>query len=177
MGAFATQTADALSQTGQRIAGAVKDAGDVAVKFEDHREISAGAAAFSKLQADLTDQWNQTAKNSDPNDPSVAAKFRETVLEPALEKFQGGFNTENKPALCRAEDRLSTATICSKRRRRTCRRWAAESRFARTTRDKIAINSLASAVEARTRRRSTFAEIDRVEHKIGAIGRQLQPEH
>lgn len=95
VGAFASQTGEALTSTGQRLGGAVKDGLDMVLKYEDHREINAGAAAFSKLQADLTDQWNQTAKDSDPNDPSVAAKFRETVLEPALEKFQQGFNTDN----------------------------------------------------------------------------------
>ena len=94
-GTFYNQAADALNDTGRRAASAITDAGDVAVKYEDHREISAGAATFAQLQANLTDQWNQTAKNSDPNDPSVAAKFREEVMGPALDQFQSGFNTEN----------------------------------------------------------------------------------
>ncbi len=68
--------------------------GKQVVDYEDHKEISTGAATFAKLQENLTKQWNDQAKTADPNDPSVAAKFRETVLEPALENFKGQFNTE-----------------------------------------------------------------------------------
>ena len=96
IGGFYNQKADALNQEGQQAKSAITDAGDVAVKYMDHREISQGAADFAKLQDNLTQQWNETAKNSDPNDPAVAAKFREQTLEPALEEFQSkGFNTEN----------------------------------------------------------------------------------
>jgi hypothetical protein len=89
------QAAEAISDTGRRAQSAINDVGDVAVKYLDHREISAGAAKFAELQYNLTDQWNKIAKDSDPNDPSIAAKFREEVVEPQLQKFQSGFNTEN----------------------------------------------------------------------------------
>lgn len=96
--AFFNQAAGAEAESGARmgrvIGQGIADIGSAAVAYEDHREISHGAATFAQLQDDLTNQWNNLAKNSDPNDPSVASKFRETVLEPALEKFQGGFNTE-----------------------------------------------------------------------------------
>src|SRR5216684_6368571 len=58
-------------------------------------KISEGAASFAKLQDSLTQQWNATAKNADPNDPTVADDFRSKVVEPALETFKGQFNTEN----------------------------------------------------------------------------------
>lgn len=89
------QVADSLNQTGARVGSTIRDAGQAALDYEDHREISHGAATFAQLQDKLTQQWNETAKNADPNDPSVAAKFREQVLQPALENFQSGFNTEN----------------------------------------------------------------------------------
>ncbi len=88
------QVGDALNQTGARIGSTIRDAGQVALDYEDHREISAGAASAAQLQDNLTQQWNNTIKTADPNDPAVASKFREEVLEPALEKFQSGFNTE-----------------------------------------------------------------------------------
>lgn len=98
LGAFYNQVGEATQRFGERagqeIGGAIRDAGQAAIDFEDHREISHGAATFATLTDNLTNQWNDAAKNADPNDPAVAAKFRETVLEPALEKFRDGFNTE-----------------------------------------------------------------------------------
>lgn len=89
------EIADSQGDLGGRIASTIRDVGDVAVKFEDHREISAGAKTFAEMQSNLTQKWNEIAKNADPNDPSVAKKFREEVVAPALESWQGGFNTEN----------------------------------------------------------------------------------
>jgi hypothetical protein len=92
--AFYNQAAEAVNDTGRRIASTITDVGDIAVKSADHFEISRGAANFAKLQADLTEKWNETAKSANPNDPTVAAKFRDDVVAPELEKFQSGFNTE-----------------------------------------------------------------------------------
>ena len=50
------------------------------------------------MVAKLNQDWNDTAKNADPNDPSVAAKWREETLEPAMEQFASGFNTEKSQA-------------------------------------------------------------------------------
>lgn len=60
----------------------------------EHREVSAGAAESAKTLAGLDALWNKTIKDSDPNDPSVAQKFREETVEPTLEKLKGGFFTE-----------------------------------------------------------------------------------
>jgi hypothetical protein len=84
-----------LREEGRDVASDITTAGDVAVQYEDHQQISHGAATFAQLTDDLTNKWNDFAKNSDPNDASAAAKFRETVLEPALENFSEGFSTEN----------------------------------------------------------------------------------
>lgn len=92
--ALLDEAAASVSQAGAKIGAGLAAAGAAAVQYESHREISAGAAHGAQLLANLTDDWNDTAKNADPNDPSVAAKWREEKLEPALKKFQGGFNTE-----------------------------------------------------------------------------------
>src|SRR5262245_8153082 len=80
--------------TGARIGSTIKVAGDAAVDYLSHREISQGAAEFARLNSDLTDQWNEAVKQADPNDPSLAGRFREETLNPALEKFQQAFTTE-----------------------------------------------------------------------------------
>jgi hypothetical protein len=96
LGAFEGQK---FKEAGSRIGSGIAAAGDAYVNFLDHQEISHGSATFAQLQDDLTTQWNNFAKNADPNDPSVAAKFRETVLQPALDKFTGdGFTTEKSQA-------------------------------------------------------------------------------
>lgn len=92
--ALYNQTADSKNQLGAEVGGAIRDGGQVAVDYEDHREISAGAANGAQFVANFNDQWNKTIKTADPNDPSVKAKFLQEQLEPALEKFKSGFNTE-----------------------------------------------------------------------------------
>lgn len=98
IGSSYREAADAYGDLGQRIGSTIREVGDIAVKYEDHREISAGAAKFAELQDNLTKQWNETAKTADPNNPAVAKEFREKVMDPALEKFQSGFNTERSQA-------------------------------------------------------------------------------
>src|SRR6185437_6196173 len=81
-------------QEGRMFGSAVEAAGNVAVDYAQHQEISHGAAAYAGLNDALTQTWNDTVKTADPNDPNVAAKFREQVLEPQLEKFGQSFLTE-----------------------------------------------------------------------------------
>src|SRR5882762_273390 len=104
IGGFYNQAADAYNTAaglkqdlGNRIGGAVKDVGQVAVDYMDHQEINQGAAKGADMVVNLTNQWN--AKLRDPKfDPNTiettAAQFRQEVLEPALNKFKEGFNTE-----------------------------------------------------------------------------------
>lgn len=98
VGSSYNELAEATTQTGTRIghmaSSAIAAAGQVGVDFLQHREISAGAAALAKKRDQLSEEWDATAKNADPNDPTVAAKFREERLEPELDKFQQAFWTE-----------------------------------------------------------------------------------
>lgn len=97
-GAFYNQQADAVKTVGDQLGrnanSAINAAGDKAVDYMEHREISHGAAAYANLNDQLTQAWNETAKSADPNDPTVAANFRENVLEPQLQKYKEGFLTE-----------------------------------------------------------------------------------
>lgn len=95
IGALHSAAAGELSTAGRDIGSGIKAAGDAAVDFITHKEISAGAPKFANLQDTLTQQWNDIASKADPNDPSVAQKFREQVLEPSLESYRDNFNTEN----------------------------------------------------------------------------------
>lgn len=94
LGAYGNQIAQAKQQEGQDIGRATGSAVDAAYTQAEHMEISKGAAHGADMVAKLNDSWNQTAKNADPNDPSVAAKWRAETLEPALEQYRSGFLTE-----------------------------------------------------------------------------------
>lgn len=96
------QAGQGMENTGQRlgsaIGGAIAQGGKMAVDQMDHEQISLGAKAGSELLLQKEQEWNDTAKHADPNDPSVAGKFREESLEPALERFASGFTTEKSQA-------------------------------------------------------------------------------
>lgn len=92
----------ALNDIGRRVGSAIDVAGSAAVKYLDHQQISHGTATFATLMQNATDSWNETAKNADPNDPTVAKKFMDG-LDAQLEKFKGdGFYTENSQAWAEA---------------------------------------------------------------------------
>src|SRR5713226_3873429 len=62
-------------QMGSELGSAIRDTGDVAVKYAEHQEISHGAKNFAAMFDGLTQQWSQYQKdNPDPNDPAVATK-------------------------------------------------------------------------------------------------------
>jgi hypothetical protein len=94
VGVFGSQIAAAQEQTGRDVGRGVGAAVDAAYGVAEHMEISKGAAHGAELVATLNESWNQTAKNADPNDPAVAAKWRAEVLEPALEQYRSGFLTK-----------------------------------------------------------------------------------
>jgi hypothetical protein len=99
IGGIYNDVASAERQTGNQFAEAlgqgVKAAGDAAVAYMDHQQISAGQPAALQLMDGLQQQANAILKNSDPNNQAVYGKFRDDVMEPALEKFQESFTTEN----------------------------------------------------------------------------------
>ena len=92
--ALYTSAAEANSDMGRRAASAIQDAGKVAVDYVTNREINRGAAESATALSALDQKWNATIKNADPNDPSVAAKFREEQVEPTLQALKDGFFTE-----------------------------------------------------------------------------------
>ena len=92
--ALYSEAGDAKASIGRSAASAIRDVGDVAVKYAEHREISQGAATAATTLSNLDAKWNEMIKTADPNDPSVAAKFREEVLEPTLEKLGSAPMTE-----------------------------------------------------------------------------------
>ena len=93
--AGATAAGDVARSMGG-VANAVVEGLQQQETYAGHREISKGAAAGAQLFSNLTAEWDDTVKKADPNDPSVAAKFRETVLNPSLEKFREAFQLETQ---------------------------------------------------------------------------------
>lgn len=82
------------AQAGNAIAGGIEALGDQYVKQKSFQDISHGLATSPEMQTGLGQQWNQIAKTSDPNDHSVAEKFINETVNPALDKWQEGFTTE-----------------------------------------------------------------------------------
>lgn len=110
IGGFYNQVADAYDtvanltrDTGNRVASTVRDVGGEAVKAAEHHEISVGAAASATALAGLDARWNDRVKNADPNDPTVAAQFRQEVVEPTLQKMRDGFMTEGGQKFAEAQ--------------------------------------------------------------------------
>lgn len=82
-------------QEGANLAGAISGAAREAQDYMDFREISHGSLAEAGLLNDLTDKWQSVISdpNFDPNDPTAVRRFRNDVLEPALDDFSKGFIT------------------------------------------------------------------------------------
>lgn len=105
IGGAYNQAAAAKEQTGHLLGSGIASAGEAAVAIEDHREISTGAAKGVELFAGLVDSKDQAIKGIDPNDPAYGQKvdaavkqWREQQLEPALDQFSQGFNTQKSQA-------------------------------------------------------------------------------
>lgn len=92
--ALYTSAAEANADTGRRVAAAITDAGKVAVDHVTNQEINRGAAEAATVLSTLDQTWKDIASKADPNDPTVAAKFREEQVEPTLQKLKDGFMTE-----------------------------------------------------------------------------------
>jgi len=101
IGAFADQAGNALTQTGERAAGAIKDAGQVAVQYVDNKDRSNVSTAATGLLASLDQKWNIATKGNgldpsdpnyvppaDPRDPTIAQKFMDEQVQPALDKLR-----------------------------------------------------------------------------------------
>lgn len=86
-----------IEATGRSIKSGLDAVGDTARTAWDQYvvqpEISKGAALLSGIQDDLTQKWNDYAKNSDPNDASIKRKFIEEYLQPEMDRFNESFQT------------------------------------------------------------------------------------
>ena len=105
VGMFYNQVGEATQhfgeRAGQELGSAIREAGDTAVRYLDHQQISAGAASGAQLFDNLTARKDAIVKALDPNDPHYAQKvevalkaWRENELEPAFDTFRKGFSTE-----------------------------------------------------------------------------------
>jgi hypothetical protein len=97
-------------ETGEAIGGAIsRVGGQIGQEIDQHMAaaaISHGASSYSQLYGDLTQQWNQVAAQSDPNDTSVMQGFKEKVLQPSIEKFQQAFEGAPEAAQRWAQQRV-----------------------------------------------------------------------
>ena len=93
VGGAYSETSQLTKEAGARIGSAVQEAGTVATEYLAKREISQGAAAFAGLMNAKTKQWHDTNKGADPNDPTVAQNYQQSV-EADLAKFKSGFLTQ-----------------------------------------------------------------------------------
>ena len=91
---LAGQEGQAYRSAGNAVGGGIAAAGAAYVNYEDHKEISHGAAAGTQGVAGLENSLNDTVSHANPNDGSVGAKFMETQFEPWAENFKAAFTTE-----------------------------------------------------------------------------------
>lgn len=89
------EAAAATQSIGTSAARDIELGGKIALEYADAQQISAGAVGYAGLTNDIMKKWDDTVKNADPNDPTVAKKFNQEVLEPQLQEFkEKGFYTE-----------------------------------------------------------------------------------
>lgn len=99
----ARATGSAIASIGQDIGSGVATLGDAYTKVKTQQDISHGMATAAQVQDNLTTAWDVTLKNADPNDHSVAERFRTEQLQPILDAWQtDGFNTEEGRAWAQA---------------------------------------------------------------------------
>ena len=86
--------AQAVNAFGEAVGTGIKEAGTAWVKVKENEEVSLFLKTQAEAQAGLSTAWQNFAKTADPNDPTVAARFREEQLEPILQELTLGFQTE-----------------------------------------------------------------------------------
>jgi prefoldin subunit 5 len=102
VGAFGSQRAEATSrvtqQLGRNIDTTIKDAGELALGYVEHKEMSQGGVAYAKTLNGLTNEYNAVVGDAMSKDPdtveAVSGKFLAEKVEPALQDFGQAFNTE-----------------------------------------------------------------------------------
>src|SRR5258707_90027 len=82
VGAFFNQRAESLrdfaNRAGQQLGSALRDAGDAAYQYSEHREVNQGIDTYWTKRAQKENEWNDTIKGNpdkgippaDPHDPA-----------------------------------------------------------------------------------------------------------
>lgn len=138
------EAAAAQADTGHAFASSLKTAGEVGVRYLEHREISAGAAAYSTMYANKAREWEEIEKNADPNDPTVAERFVQERLEPDLEKFRSAFLTDRGQQWAESH----VASFRQEMFKRTSAGMAALAGKAAEVNVRQTVNALATAVQS-----------------------------
>ncbi len=91
---FAARHTEAeFAYAGNAIGKSVAAVGGAYDKIKTQQDISQGLATSAQIQDNLTTAWDVTLKNADPNDHSVAEKFREEQINPLLDSWTTSFST------------------------------------------------------------------------------------
>jgi hypothetical protein len=107
-GVIADQAANAQREGVNAVGSGVKTLGEAAVEYEDHQQISKGAAQVAQFTQQKTQDWDNLVKGytdadgtvhppADWHDPTVASKFM-SDMEPDFDKLRSGFWTKNAQA-------------------------------------------------------------------------------
>lgn len=91
---LANDQAQTGRQIGSAVGGGVQAVGDVGVKYATYKDTTALAGRSATLLASKMLEWQQLAKTSDPNDPTVAQNFLENNLKPSLDALRESAWTE-----------------------------------------------------------------------------------
>lgn len=157
------EVASINSDLGNRVGSTIQDAGDVAVKSIEHQEISHGAASFATAMSGLDNFWNKTINAANANDPSVAGKFREDVLEPQLDQLRDAFVTEGGQRYAEAQiDRIRDHFVT-----KTSADMSTEAGIAVRQNINTLTNQLSNA--AINDPSSLKTSLDLIEHSVGAM--------
>jgi hypothetical protein len=89
---FKAAGANAIAGIGSNLNQDIQFAGDVVTDFMAQKETAAGAKTYADMLFGLNQSLNKTMREN-PDDPTVAARFREQA-EGIYEKFRGGFTTD-----------------------------------------------------------------------------------
>lgn len=85
--------ASAYGELGRQIGSTIAEGGEAYQQHLTRQEISKGAADLATLQDNLTQSWNKTASEADPNDQTVRQRFLE-LQEQSLNAYAENFQTK-----------------------------------------------------------------------------------
>jgi len=93
IGAFSQQVAQETRQTTAEFSGDLKQFGRAYEEHQTQAEVGQGLATFATGFNGLTQQWNDFAKDVDPNDTTAGQRFREQTVQPWVDQFTASFKT------------------------------------------------------------------------------------